>query len=940
MVSAVSRSSKLRRAVQIGSLALIGAGAGLLGWVLFHRGSESGTAVTQSVPRRQRSVLLVTVDTTRADHLQPYGAVDVETPSLARLAAQGIVFEHAYAVAPITLPAHTSIHTGLYPPQHGVRNNGLHYVPDEIDTLAERLHGVGFRTAAFVSAAVLEKRYGLDQGFEVYDDDLCGGRERHPRMVADRPAAATVSAATQWVRALKPGERFFLWVHLYDPHAAYSPPPPYRDRYRTRLYDGEIAYMDAQIGRLLAELNIERNDELVTMVIGDHGESLGEHGEQSHGIFVYDATLHVPWILSIRGMAGLRFDPSVSQIDVVPTILDLLGLPPDARLPGRSLVRLIEGAPGTGERALYAESYLPYYSYGWAKLRSLHAGRWKYIDAPRAELYDIIRDPRELANQAEQRSGTAHDVGRQLEDLLATTGEPEREMPLALDVAAAERLRQLGYLAVGSGDKPPHDQRPDPKDVVDLHVMLERARSLMDDQLFAEAEPQLRAALERDPNNLAAIVDLARAMDALGRAEEAAALLERGLTLDARYAQLYFELSELEYRRGRPERALELADAAVKNDPRSPEALVHKAELLRRLGRQDEVVPLLSGGLQNNPESPLLNAVFARLVEAPNGDLAAAETRLRATTKRDPFLVAGWQFLGAVLELSGQAEAAADAYREGLKRAPDNEDLHAALGMLLARTGADAEAESHLREALRLRRRFRSDVHVALGAWLAEHDRLPEAEAEYAKVLEVQPDEAGARNNRAIALYRMGRQAEAEAEWQALVAIHPENPDVHNNLAAAALDRRDWGEAESRARKTLALDAKLAQAWSNLGVALDEQGRLQEAENAFRQALDIDPRYWEATNNLATTLRKAGRPQDAAKLFQLALQHAPQAVEIHFELGDLYAGPLHDPDRARMHYNAILKHAANHPRAADARQRLQALEQKGMNVQDAAPVFP
>src|SRR5215468_53128 len=348
---------------------------------------------------RQPSLLLVTIDTTRWDHLQPYGA-DVETPVMAQLAADGALFEQAFAVAPITLPAHTAIHTGLYPPQSGVRNNGTHYVPAEVTTLAERLHGRGWRTAAFVSAAVLERRYGLDQGFEVYDDDLSAGRERHPRMVPDRPAEATVAAASAWLDTLGADEPFFLWVHFYDPHAVYSPPPPYRDRYRSRLYDGEIAYMDAQLGRLLAHPRLAAQPQLAVMVLADHGESLGEHGEQTHAILAYDSTLHIPWIVKlpeVRG--GTRVADVVSQIDVVPTVLDVMHMDADASLPGRSVVPLLKGVRRTSPKGVYEETYLPFYTYGWAKLRVLRRDRWKLIDAPEPELYDLGRDPRELSNQ-------------------------------------------------------------------------------------------------------------------------------------------------------------------------------------------------------------------------------------------------------------------------------------------------------------------------------------------------------------------------------------------------------------------------------------------------------------------------------------------------------------------------------------------------------------
>ncbi|MEM1179641.1 MAG: sulfatase, partial [Acidobacteriota bacterium] len=312
------------------------------------------------IERLARPFVLVTLDTTRPDRLQPYGADDVATPTLLRLAREGVVFEEAMAVAPITLVAHTSLLTGLNPPRHGVRNNGIHFVGDELETMAEILGGHGYRTAAFVSASVLEARYGLDQGFETYDDDLSTGTNRQPRVVPDRSAGATVDAASRWLDSVRADERFFLWVHFYDPHAVYSPPAPYRDRYRDRLYDGEIAYMDAELGRLLGHPALA---DAAVAVVGDHGESLGEHGEQTHAILAYQSTLHVPFFLQVPGgPEGLRVPTPVSHVDLLPTALDLLGLPFSITggSDGRSLVPLLEGhdvARGADTPDHYAETY-------------------------------------------------------------------------------------------------------------------------------------------------------------------------------------------------------------------------------------------------------------------------------------------------------------------------------------------------------------------------------------------------------------------------------------------------------------------------------------------------------------------------------------------------------------------------------------------------------
>ncbi|MEO1366071.1 MAG: sulfatase-like hydrolase/transferase, partial [Acidobacteriota bacterium] len=511
----------------------------------------AGSGEVAPIERTARPFVLVTLDTTRPDRLQPYGARDVATPTLLRLAREGVVFEEAMAVAPITLVAHTSLLTGLYPPRHGVRNNGIHFVDGELETLAETLGGHGYRSAAFVSASVLEARYGLDQGFDAYDDDLSTGTNRQPRVVPDRAAGATVDAATLWLDTVGDGERFFLWVHFYDPHAVYSPPAPYRDRYRDRLYDGEIAYMDAELGRLLEHPALA---DAAVAVVGDHGESLGQHGEQTHAILAYQATLHVPFLLRVPGgPAGLRVAEPVSHVDLVPTALDLLGLPaaPDGAVDGRSLVPLLEGTgPPDPEIDLhYAETYLPFYTYGWAKLRVLRRGALKLIDGPDPELYRLDRDAGETRNLAERDPQTLDDLRRQLAEHMGEDGD--REATLELDDEALDRLRSLGYLA--SGRAPARDgPRPDPKAFIDLHVGLERARHLLRDRRPEDAERQLRRVLDRDGSNLAALAELSTARELQGDLDGAVEAAERALALDPGDPRMHVVLARLEARRERP----------------------------------------------------------------------------------------------------------------------------------------------------------------------------------------------------------------------------------------------------------------------------------------------------------------------------------------------------------------------------------------------------
>ncbi|MEM1176843.1 MAG: tetratricopeptide repeat protein [Acidobacteriota bacterium] len=909
------------------ALVLILAAAGIVALVFGRRAADPGPQGRTTLDKGKRPLVLITIDTTRADRLEPYGATDVATPALQRLADRGVTFENAYAVAPITLVSHTSIMTGTYPFEHGVRNNGIQYVPDEMTTLAEILKERGYRTGAFVSAAVLEKRYGLDQGFEVYDDDLSAGRDRRPRSVPDRPAEATIASITQWLDGLESDENFFLWAHFYDPHANYSPPPPFRDQYRERLYDGEIAYLDDQLGKLFRHPRMRGagSEEPIVTVIADHGESLGEHGEQTHAILAYDSTLHVPWLLYVPGgPQGLRIQQNVGHVDVTPTLLSLLGLDAPEDSKGRDLVPIIEGrvTPGDGNTAYYGETYLPFYTYGWAKLRTLRRGGWKFIDAPTPELYDIAKDPRELSNVHGGQPGMAHDLERDLDELLEAAGGADRETTLAIDKESAEKLRSLGYLAAGSAPARSEADRPDPKDVVDLHVGMERARTMLQDRLFEQASQQLRRVLERDPENLAALVDLSSALEGMGDLDAAHSAIERALRLDPDYDRLYLLMARLEARLDQPEKALELVDLAISKDPRNPDALIQKSVLLARTGRADEAVTVLAAGLEAAPDHPRMNLQYARVAEMANGNLAAAEERIRAALDRDPFLAGGWLTLGQILNRQSRFDEAEVSFKEGLARRVDDQALHASLGQLLARRHKRKEAESHLREALRLSERMRPDLHIALGALLAEGNRLEEAQQQYAMVLESDPEHPGARNNKAIALYRSGRFGEAVQLLEALVEDFPRMADAHNNLAAVAIERQQWRKVELHSRRTLELDSQMVQAWNNLAVALEEQGRTAEAFEAYEQAVATDPDYWQARFNHGILLSNHGQPEKAEALFIQVLNEVPSLAEGHYQLAELYAGPLEDPEKARTHFNAFLRYAANDPRAASVRQRI------------------
>lgn len=524
---------------------------------------------------RARHLLLVTLDTTRADRLGCYGHPGAETPTLDRLAAAGVRFATAYTSAPVTLPAHASILTGRYPPTHGVRDNGKFTLSDDALTLAEVLHDAGFRTGAFVSAVVLARMFGTAQGFEHYDDRAINTRVAD-HGIQDRPANYTTDAAIEWLSGLDLAtERIFLWIHYFDPHLPHDPPEPFRSRHGD-LYDAEIAFADAEIGRLLDYIGqLSAPGDVLVAVMGDHGEALGEHGEVTHGIFIYDATVRVPLILGHPSLpAGRVVTNPVSVVDVMPTVLGLLGVaaPP---ADGQDLSPLIASVPpdDPAPRSIYVESEYGHHSLGWAPLYGVRRGRYKVVDAPRSELYDLERDPGELTDLAPALPTVKEALAEDLEAFKAASVDARAPAPAVMDDVSRQALEALGYVDSPDIVRRPGAEEPDPKDAIGYIAARERGRLALGQgrlaearaalegvlaespedevtlgmlgiialhqQRYAEAEGTFRRVLQRRAVSPALLYNLAIATHHLGRRLEAAELLRDAITLDPRFAPAY-----------------------------------------------------------------------------------------------------------------------------------------------------------------------------------------------------------------------------------------------------------------------------------------------------------------------------------------------------------------------------------------------------------------
>lgn len=580
-----------------------------------HPPGAAGPALPPPGAAAGYNLLLVTLDTTRADHLGAYGDTRAETPNLDRLAAGGLVFTDAVTPVPLTLPAHATLLTGLDPPGHGVRINGRFVLGAEHETLAEALRRAGYQTAAFVSSFVLDPRFGLDQGFDRYDARLETTRAAAFAPQTERSAGAVTDAAVGWLEdrhaAGEGGRPFVLWVHYFDPHDPYEPPEPFASRFADRPYAGEIAYADRELGRILSTL--ERQGlagRTVVLATADHGESLGEHGERYHSRTLYEGAVRIPLILRVPGVtdgAGSVGDRVVSLADVAPTLLELLGLEPlggTGGTDGRSLLNepgRVEGPgrDGAAGRIVYLETLNPYLDNGWAPLYAARSHGAKYVRAPRPELYDLEEDPGERRNllAGEERGGGAAE-GRLrpleafLDDLLAGQQGPEELAGEALraDPDVRRRLEALGYLS-GGAPGPPEEpgELPDPKDMLPLLEELAEGRRLLAEGRPEEAERRARKILSRSPRDRPALQLLGEVYATQGRVEDAERVLRRHLEVGPAVGASVL-LAQVVMQQGRLEEAGALLDQAEGLEPGHGAVPLARGDLALVRGRPREAV--------------------------------------------------------------------------------------------------------------------------------------------------------------------------------------------------------------------------------------------------------------------------------------------------------------------------------------------------------------
>ena len=658
-------------------------------------------------PIPKQNVLLITIDTLRADALGCYGGPAV-TPALDRLAAEGVRFDFAHAHAVLTLPSHASILTGQYPFQHGLRDNAGYRLPAAARTAATLLKQAGYASAAFVSGFPLHSRFGLNQGFDVYDDRFGDTRAPTEFVMPERPASQVVPLARAWIAERSAGSGgsgaaapWFVWLHLFDPHAPYRPPPPFDVTYASKPYYGEVAAVDAALAPLLDDLRGAAKPTLV-IVTGDHGEALGDHGEQTHGLFAYESTLRVPLLIAElargrpQGMSGEASSVSARHVDILPTMLDAVGLPSPADLAGRSLLASAERRAGASPRPVYFEALGPMLNRGWAPLAGVLVDREKFIDLPIPERYDLAADPAEASNLA----GRSPDRDRTLAaSLRAYDARPPGErVAEAPDTTA--RLRALGYVSGSAPAKARYTEADDPKRLVQVDRAIHQAVEAFGAGRAGDAVTIYKGVIAQRPDMAIAYRHLAFIEMQRGNAAGAIEVMQHALSNGVTEARLVSQLGDALVDVGRVAQGIEMLEPLARDPNAEPETLNALGIAYARAGRGDDARRVFERVLAVDPSSsvPLENLGMLAL---ERGDLAAARERFEQAIAADPRSSRAHAGVGIVALRVGNRQGAIDAWTRAVELDPRNFDALYNLGTTLARDGRMDAARIYLEQFLR-----------------------------------------------------------------------------------------------------------------------------------------------------------------------------------------------------------------------------------------------
>jgi arylsulfatase A-like enzyme/Flp pilus assembly protein TadD len=615
------------------------------------------------------NVVFITIDTLRADHLGCYGYKLIQTLNIDALAAHSVRFERAYTPVPVTLPAHTAIFTGTYPTLSGMHDFSGNKLNPSQPTLASILKQHGYATAAVIGSAVLDSRFGLNKGFDFYYDHFDFNRLQESNLEEmERPGNIVADVALDWL-SKNYKTSFLLWMHLYDPHYPYRPPAPYSEQYKDRPYDGEIAFADSQVGRLIAFLKAKGVYENTMIVLtGDHGESLGEHGEKTHGFFLYNATLHVPVIIHLPGNETAKVLPElISLTDLMPTALQVLKVDIPAQVQGRGLLPLMTLRKDEDSRSLYAETFLPRIHFNWSELRSVETEKYQFIQAPKPELYDLSTDPGETRNLYPDKKAVADELHARLNALIHQySADHELAEKTGLDPALMERLKSLGYAGFsGGGSSTSTDASlPDPKDRIQTYELISDAIAESQHGEYQSSTEKLSAALKIDPASVPVHYLLGLNYYRLREFQKAVDEFQRVLQLSPDYELAVFNLGLAYARTGDFDRAIQALKRALELDGTNFSAAYN------------------------------LGAAYLRKEMVPEATAA-----FRQALHINPDYAAAHRALGELLLYQGQIDESIAELRRASDLGPQDPGVHAALAKALTAKGLNVEAEEEMRRA-------------------------------------------------------------------------------------------------------------------------------------------------------------------------------------------------------------------------------------------------
>ena len=965
-----------------------------------------GAALPQGLPAGRgdpgpkANVLLITIDTLRADHLGCYGYSGIQTPCIDGLAKAGIQFNRAYTPVPITLPSHTTIMTGQYPIQTGVRDNGTFRVSERSTTLAELFHQQGYRTAAFVSAYVLDSRYGLNQGFDCYDDTL-NPKGQAMFLDSERSAEQVTRSALSWIDR-NAGSKFFTWIHYYDPHASYHPPSPYAEQYASHPYAGEIAYTDHWIGVLLDHLkSLGILDNTLVILTADHGEGLEEHGEKTHAIFIYDSTLHVPLILRYpeKLPAGKRIEEFVRTLDIMPTVLSLAGIPIPSACTGVDLTQVIQGTKENLELMLYCESLYPQINHGWSPLEGIRTRDWKYIKAPKPELYHLVQDAGELDNLVDQPASAAtRQTPRQqwqmrLEELKKqiTIQKSPEGTSLALDPEARQRLQSLGYvwedkkevisnqlsvISKDNGSQPAsgtqhpvpdkskklktdnfklitslnsnHSPLPDPKDMIQVQGEIDLAASFVNDGEYEKAKEMLVPIAQQSSDDLFVHFLLGQVYTFLKEWDLARTEFLQVMDKSRKFsdiapdgyadAQVCLGIAYLE--QGEYEKAIRELTESLKSNADQYQIFYNLGLACTRLGQQDPALGYFDRAILLKPDQPDIHNNRG-VVLARQGRIKEAIKAYDRAIRLDRKNPRPYQNLAALYQQRKEWVKAREVLDQALRYDPNNADLYNNEAYLAIQAGEDRKAWPLLDRGLTLAPHH-AGIHNNRGILYLKQQHYQKARLELEQAIQSDPNYNDAR-------YNLGKLYEHEWErskdpgmaqqalecYGQIVQADPNHTSAQLQLAALRCSLGEVDDAIGIYEKLLKQDPNNPQIRLNLGIAYGQEGRIDEAISEYRWLLQLNPRNAKACFNLGVAYTQKADPNQAAEAYRQAIRLRPKYLESYLNLGIIY-WRQGQTEAAREEWKKVLHYA---PKDAKAHCNLGNLALSQQNFTEAAAQY-